>query len=573
MEDQSFKLCITMAGAVSAGAYTAGVLDYLLETLDLWEKAKARNRKLGKDHPDYDHSVPMHKVEIDVMSGSSAGGICGSLAMMALTDKNFKSFGEDNSGKNNLFYQGWVEMGQTPGRTTLDSLLDNGDLKKSNQVESLLNTNLIDEIADTAIKIRENKPVPAYASDSLDLILTTTNLRGINFRINFEGSGEDSSGGSVITNHGGFLRYKVKNEKFQEGIPKDENELYFVLDIGKESHLRSLKKATLSTAAFPIGLKSRELAISKAYIERYPKYLFGQAKGIKPEIKSDKFYRFNSVDGGVINNEPYGIGLKILREKNPEHIRKNKYAVIMIDPFPNKDDDTDVIKSDIGSIASGLIRSLRNQVMFNQEGILDAIVMAERTKFMIEPIRKEYKNGTWDRSKNDLASAPLAGFAGFINKDFREHDFHLGRKNCQDFLRYYFAIENKDVEVRLDLLPTTQMLNRFEFSVPPKDPNGKKYFPIIPDMRVIKNRDGIFDKNNYGKEADLKGIPYPKMSFKVFENSYKSKIKDRIGMIVKKTMNKKFLSFLVNFFYAKGAGYRMIAETIEKELRESELID
>jgi len=275
----------------------------------------------------------------------------------------------------------------------------------------------------------------------------------------------------------------------------------------------------------------------------------------------------------MINNEPYGIGLKILREKNPEHIRKNKYAVIMIDPFPNKDDDTDVIKSDIGSIASGLIRSLRNQVMFNQEGILDAIVMAERTKFMIEPIRKEYKNGTWDRSKNDLASAPLAGFAGFINKDFREHDFHLGRKNCQDFLRYYFAIENKDVEERLDLLPTTQMLNRFEFSVPPKDPNGKKYFPIIPDMRVIKNRDGIFDKTNYGTEADLKGIPYPKMSFKVFENSYKSKIKDRIGMIVKKTMNKKFLSFLVNFFYAKGAGYRMIAETIEKELRESELID
>lgn len=178
MEDQSFKLCITMAGAVSAGAYTAGVLDYLLETLDLWEKAKARNRKLGKDHPDYDHSVPMHKVEIDVMSGSSAGGICGSLAMMALTDKNFKSFGEDNSGKNNLFYQGWVEMGQTPGETTLDSLLDNEDLKKSNQVESLLNTNLIDEIADTAIKIRENKPVQVYASDSLDLILTTTNLRG-----------------------------------------------------------------------------------------------------------------------------------------------------------------------------------------------------------------------------------------------------------------------------------------------------------------------------------------------------------------------------------------------------------
>ena len=31
---------LTMAGAVSAGCYTAGVLDYLFEILDLWERAK-----------------------------------------------------------------------------------------------------------------------------------------------------------------------------------------------------------------------------------------------------------------------------------------------------------------------------------------------------------------------------------------------------------------------------------------------------------------------------------------------------------------------------------------------------
>lgn len=44
--ENTFKLCITMAGAVSAGAYTAGVLDYLIETLDLWEKARKKTENL-----------------------------------------------------------------------------------------------------------------------------------------------------------------------------------------------------------------------------------------------------------------------------------------------------------------------------------------------------------------------------------------------------------------------------------------------------------------------------------------------------------------------------------------------
>jgi hypothetical protein len=37
----SFRVGINMAGAISAGAYTAGVLDFLTEALDAWYKAKA----------------------------------------------------------------------------------------------------------------------------------------------------------------------------------------------------------------------------------------------------------------------------------------------------------------------------------------------------------------------------------------------------------------------------------------------------------------------------------------------------------------------------------------------------
>jgi hypothetical protein len=104
------------------------------------------------------------------------------------------------------------------------------------------------------------------------------------------------------------------------------------------------------------------------------------------------------------------------------------------------------------------------------------------------------------------------------------------------------------------------------------DPNGEKFFPIIPDMRVLRNFDNQVDKINYGKDAEIQDLPYPKLSFSEFESRYKSKIKDRIGLIVKHLLKNKFLSFLANFFYAKNAGYKFVKEALEKELGENDLL-
>jgi len=38
--DAPFELGLVMAGAVSAGAYTAGVCDYVMEALDAWHHAQ-----------------------------------------------------------------------------------------------------------------------------------------------------------------------------------------------------------------------------------------------------------------------------------------------------------------------------------------------------------------------------------------------------------------------------------------------------------------------------------------------------------------------------------------------------
>jgi len=574
MDDKdTVKLCITMAGAVSAGAYTAGVLDYLLETLELWEQAKEKNRSRGINHPDYDHSIPMHNVEIDVISGSSAGGISGTLTLLALADNKYRSVNKDNpNGDQNIFYRSWVDMADDAESDTVEKLLKEDDLKKYKEVNSLLNTLPIEVIADKALTIAERRPLPKYASDSLDVILTTTNLRGLNFRVNFDDSGVGEDRGTVITNHGGFFRYKLANDRFEPGIPEDENELYYVLDLSLEKHINYLKSATLSTAAFPIGLESREITIASEYIKRYPKYLFNETKGVTALLPEGETYSFTSVDGGVINNEPYGIGLRILKEKNKEHVENEKYAVIMVDPFPNKDNDVEEMGRGVLSIVGGLFKALRNQVMFNQDGILGALDTNDRTKFLIEPVRKVEKNGVWERPKSDLASAPIAGFAGFLSRDFRKHDFELGRKNCQNFLRYHFAVSEEEIKGRLSIDPHTDCKERFEFAIPPRDPAGEKFFPFIPDMRVLKSFDEQLDVATYGDDAKIILSAYPKLSFTAFEKKYKRKIKKRIGYLLKYLTNYKFIASLANFFYVKKAGYNFVKKALQDELGENELL-
>ncbi|NBR14881.1 MAG: hypothetical protein EBU01_09950, partial [Crocinitomicaceae bacterium] len=57
---------LCLAGAISAGAYTAGVIDYLIEALERWETEKKQNE-----------DIPKHRVVIEVIGGASAGGMTG----------------------------------------------------------------------------------------------------------------------------------------------------------------------------------------------------------------------------------------------------------------------------------------------------------------------------------------------------------------------------------------------------------------------------------------------------------------------------------------------------------------
>jgi len=110
-EDQPepiFRVGICMAGAVSAGAYTAGVMDYLLEALQAYEEKRGT--------PGY----PSHKVELPVIGGASAGGMTAMITAAAfqqgITPLKEPLKSPKDLCETNILYHSWVDLTDNAGK-------------------------------------------------------------------------------------------------------------------------------------------------------------------------------------------------------------------------------------------------------------------------------------------------------------------------------------------------------------------------------------------------------------------------------------------------------------------------
>jgi predicted acylesterase/phospholipase RssA len=117
-----------MSGAISAGAYTAGVFDYLIQALDEWEKAVA-----GVD-PD-----AVHSLGLKVLTGASAGAITAAIGALALADgeRKLHVFEDAKSQKFPYYlpklYEAWVVRPTLVDETGGDNdLLSVSDLRWCN---------------------------------------------------------------------------------------------------------------------------------------------------------------------------------------------------------------------------------------------------------------------------------------------------------------------------------------------------------------------------------------------------------------------------------------------------------
>lgn len=404
-----------MAGAISAGAYTAGVVDFLIEALDAWEAAKA----------DPQFSGPRHDVLITTMTGASAGAMTSAIAAVALHSETrpVRDVDHPPPAELNRLFESWVR------RIDIRLLLDTRDLQNGATASSLLDSSELAAIAESALRTQSRAEPRRYVADPLAVFLTVANLRGVPYGFDLYGAPGGRPYGMLA--HADYVRFSVsRTARTIPGAclldPKDV----------PGSNWPLLARAALASGAFPIGLSPRELARPFA---DYDEHYSVKPKWPKP-IPADP-YRFLCVDGGLMNNEPLELARRHLAGggRNPREGTAARRAIVMVDPFPNHTElmldyaPDNSLMSVIGSMFGALV----NQARFKPEELQLAQDPDVYSRFMISPSRVDANDRNVEPA---MASAILGGFGGFLSEAFRKHDFQLGRRNCQNFLRRHFCL-------------------------------------------------------------------------------------------------------------------------------------
>jgi hypothetical protein len=464
-----------MAGAVSAGSYTAGVMDYLLEILERWEEQKEANRKALNNGTSLPFpEIPMHNVQIDVLSGASAGGMCA-----AITANMFaQGFSIDElATKQSKLYKAWIELDDDAQQdNTFLKMLDTGDIK-SNNLASLLNSEVIERIAAKTVQATPNPKTPPYVSAQMDILLTIANLQGVDVNINFHGFGKIKN--HSMTLHRDFMHFRMNS------LPSPVSD-FLPIDFSDANQVGLLRDSAIATGAFPIGLRAKKLTRNKDYVRNKTLNTIGLDPQDLPatiqisiDDNQDEISTIN-VDGGTFNNEPFGETERLLDSKtqsiSSSSTRRN-YSLIMIDPFPSIETDTveNTDNEGIFSLAKQILAALREQSLFREKDIIHALESDNYAKFLIHP--------TKDNVKNALCCSALGAFGGFLHKGFRLHDYQLGRRNAQRFLQKHFALPF-DVQNPLSNHPIHQSWSGCAVKKHIVNKDGKTLLPIIPDVRI-----------------------------------------------------------------------------------------
>jgi hypothetical protein len=483
-----FKIGINMAGAVSAGAYTAGVLDFLMEALEEWQKAKdAFRTNLSNPAPGatFENPVPLHDISIEVFSGASAGGMCAAIASV-MVQGSFEHITDPNAtNTNNTFYEAWVNQ------IDISKLLTVNDLKNAGQLVSLLDSTIIDTIAQSALTPGTPSPQP-YISESLTLFLTLTNVRGVPYQLYTDPS---PSLNEFITYYADRLRFETTQPGGSTSSP-----LAKPLPLGQpqQGAWSLLQTAAKATGAFPLFLAPRQL--TRDLIDySVPDWIPLSDPPPVPPVLSDlpgppttTAFTLN-VDGGVTDNDPFDLAHDFLASQNPKATNganprdpvEANCAVISVAPFPSAeryDPQYDIIDAQgLFPMLARLATVLLSQSRFLGESLAVLASGAAFSRFVIAPSDPDQKQG------NALQCATLGAFGGFMERSFRAHDFLLGRRNCQKFLKTYFSLPLGNPVIAAgqsaagSYAPIIE--TRFANDPPPGvtvSPSGKVWIPVIP---------------------------------------------------------------------------------------------
>lgn len=548
--DTPFEIGLVMAGAISAGAYTAGVVDFLIQALDEWENAK----QFAREHPNDPKSCecPMHEVKLKVLAGASAGGMTAGLTA-GLLGMQFQSVTAQPSSDrpasplNNNLYRSWVNtIDIVPLLGTKD--LDDGNLL----VQSVLDSSILLDIADSAFQFErpDDRVTRPYVSDPLHILLTVTNLRGVPYAPSFENWPKTQQYEMMV--HADNMHFILSPSE-----PSDKGNFWLKpYDFTNPDTWGVLQTAALATGAFPVGLaprllkrspsqyKTRQWAMPGPHEENGHHYCeYWQAippnwptmdQAVKDADADGKSfsYEFLSVDGGVMNNEPLDLARQVLTGSvgtDPSAGDQATRAVIMVLPFPNAAPfPTDYVgRTSLFKLLPTTFNALISQARFKPQELVMANNPEVYSRFLIVPRRGFRADGTLEPFT--IACGSLGGFGGFLSRKFREHDYQLGRRNCQWFLKQYFALPSHG-ERRNKLFERWTPEAREKHKILKAGRGGIKdgkevVLPILPIIPLM------------GSAApDVPEPMWPTFTEAEFA-ALKPKVKDRLGRVVNALVN------------------------------------
>jgi hypothetical protein len=116
-------------------------------------------------------------------------------------------------------------------------------------------------------------------------------------------------------------------------------------------------------------------------------------------------------------------------------------VVIMVDPFqellPLNQPDYPIEKPrqddlNIGYVARNMLGAVMSQSRFKATALDAAMDLESYSRYMIVPTKER-----------GLACELLGAFGGFLDHQFRENDFQIGRRNCREFLAKHLVVGAK----------------------------------------------------------------------------------------------------------------------------------
>lgn len=531
-----FELGLVLGGTVAAGAYTAGALDCLLEILEGWQD-----------------SNPPHQTQIPFVAGASGGSICaGLLALLSrkrvphITASSADLISSDAPTGNPL-WDVWVNG--------LDGMqfLSTSDIG-SDDLASLLNPSCIDQMAKQLARFAQTagNDTRPYFPAPFRMAVTLTNLRGIPYVLDvphYQGWG-----GAVYTAHHDYARFAIPNGALAEPpLPhgaqpspaaarggKRPDEFWVdpaALSLGSDYvDYQTLINYAIGSAAFPAGLVARQLT-RPAIHYMYRPYVRPKPGGAVVELPPPDWqtlladgpdYSFTTVDGGTFDNDPVQLVHQALAGMVGENLRDPataRRALFMIDPLAAKPRHLDNPSTALFPALGALVKSLIDGSRYLTA---DMALMADKqiySRFQLVPTRDDLgKVG-----EEALATDFLEAFGGFFCRDFRVHDFILGRINMRNYLRSTLILRGDNSlfdawgaqdRVRWAVDATG---NRMEVSAGTRT---QDYFlPVIPDTSYA----GV---GPLGVFPDARTLPWPWK--KLDPQSLQQPISDRVDAILTK---------------------------------------